>query len=120
MDKKSFERIRLRTQMSEMKNVIETSRFTNVKEQAKLNLEHLQESYKGLFGEYSQDHIIESVNEEENSKWEVLSAKRSDGKTFSIGDKYADANNHTYTIDKLEFFKNNLVAHAKEGGKIDL
>ena len=60
------------------------------------------------------------INEEENSRWEVLSARRADGKIFSIGDKYQDANRKVYTIDKLEFFKKNLVAHAKEGGKIDL
>ena len=63
MDKKSIERIKLRTQMSEMKHVIETSRYAFMKENAEKGLSVLQESYKNIFGEYSKDHIIEDVNE---------------------------------------------------------
>jgi hypothetical protein len=61
LNKKEIEKIRLRTQMNEMKHIVLTSPYASVKESAQNSLDSLQETYKSLFEEYSAEHLI--VNE---------------------------------------------------------
>lgn len=118
MDKRDIEKLRLKTQMSEALHIVTTSPYQSLKDNASLKLKFLQEQYKGAFGEYSTEHLIE---EKQKDNWEVKEAVRQDGTTFKVGDKYKDGNGETFTIDKMRIANNGkLMAHAKEGGEIDL
>lgn len=116
--KREIEAIRLKTKMSE---AFSATRLPYPKQAAaaKQQLDVLQEAYKQLTGDYAKEFIVES--ESDDAVWIVNEAVRKDGAVVKIGTKYNDANGDTYTIDKMWIADNGkLMAHAKEGGAIDL
>lgn len=62
LNKKEIEKIRLKTQMNEMKHVMLTSPYESAKSSAKTALDSLQEKYKELFEQYSEEHIVVNEN----------------------------------------------------------
>ena len=131
-NKKSIEKLKLKTQMSDIKNVVIKSFLKSEKENAVKHLSLLQEQYKELFGEYSREHILESNDENQYSeaKWSVNSAKRKDGTVFNVGDSFEIENapvrsaGKVFTIKSMHIVESAgfgcLMAVPEEGEPVNL
>lgn len=118
MQKRDIEKLRMKTVMSESLSLVKNSPYQSIRDNAALKLKFLQEEFKAIFGEYSEEHVLE--NELEN-KWEIIEAKRSDGVVFKIGDSCQDNNKITFVIKTMWIGDNgNLMAQEKDGGFIGL
>jgi hypothetical protein len=58
IQKRDIEKLRMKTVMSEALNAVINSPYQSIRENAELKLKFLQEEYKGIFGEYSEEHIV--------------------------------------------------------------
>jgi hypothetical protein len=58
IQKRDIEKLRMKTVMSEAFNLIKTSPYQSIRENAATKLKFLQEEFKGAFGEYSEEHQI--------------------------------------------------------------
>lgn len=118
MMNKQFDKLRMITQMNEMVHIIKTNPYKTAQDSASANLAAIQEAYKSQFGEYSSAHIMENA---QNPKWEINSAKRQDGYVFNVDDEYADANGKTHTIKRMYIGADDRVMmDTKDGRTFDL
>jgi hypothetical protein len=105
MQKKDIEKLRMKTVMSESFNLIKNSPYQSIRDNAVLKLKFLQEEFKAIFGEYSEEHVIIVENNEQTfplSSNRILNVLG--GRTFE----------EWYKKDFIDFIEGDEKAKSKE------